>query len=160
MNLAEVAANAAGTVVCGYLAGAAAGPAISGSAAAIAGVKSGSRAGMLKTSVGIAVISLAQTAALATTALTLGATALRLAPPLIQLPLLISMVALIAPLLPMTALLTGTFFSPAIPFQDEREEEEYQEMQDSYRSDQWQPPKLWPGRAEREADQRDPEGTE
>ena len=46
-------------------------------------------------------------------------------------------------LVPMAALVAGTFLSPAIPFRDEADLAEYQEMQDSYRSDEWQPPRKW-----------------
>ena len=57
-------------------------------------------------------------------------------------------------LAPMTALLTGTFLAPAVPFRDKDAFSEYQEMQDSYRSDAWQPPRLWRGKGPRKGDDR------
>ena len=140
---AEVVANSGGAVLAGYLAGAAAGPAVSALAAAATGVQKGCSWGELRSTVALAAVFCALTAALAAQAVTLGATATSLAPPLLQLPLVVLMVAIVAGLVPVTALITGTFFSPAAPFRDQAEREEYKEMQDSYRSDQWQAPKLW-----------------
>jgi hypothetical protein len=68
-----------------------------------------------------------------------------------RLPLLVFLVGIVAALVPMVALLSGTFLSPAIPFRDQEEADEYQEMQDSYRSDAWKPPKLWPDRRRSES---------
>eukprot|EP00966_Prymnesium_polylepis_P114800 2653247-Prymnesium_polylepis.1 len=70
-------------------------------------------------------------------------TAVSLAPSFIQVPLLGAMLAIVVALVPMTALVTGTMASPAVPFTDKQDLAEYQEMQDSYRSDEWQAPKLW-----------------
>ena len=55
------------------------------------------------------------------------------------------MLVVIVAFVPVTSLLTGTFFSPAVPFKDTAEVEEYQEMQKSYNSDSWLPPRLWTG---------------
>lgn len=141
----DVVANSAGTVLSGYLAGASAGPALSAMAATSIGLKNGSRSWKeLGTTVGFAVGFSILAAVLAATSLNLGVTALsRAGSPLVQVPLLILMVGIVAALVPMTALLTGTFFSPAVPFMDQDEVEEYKEMQDTYRSDQWKPPQLW-----------------
>lgn len=128
----------------GYLAGAAAGPAVSALAATAAGVRNDSRSwGELQKTVAFAGFFLSLTAALTCIAVTLGSNAVSMSPPLIQLPLLALMVALVGGLVPITALVTGTFFSPAVPFRDAEDLAEYAEMQDSYRSDQWQAPKMW-----------------
>ena len=146
MSIVEVVANSGGAVLTGYLAGAAAGPAISALAASAAGVQNGCSWGELQNSVGFAAFFSTVAAALIAQAIAFGATAAGLVPPLMQLPLLALMVAIVAGLVPVTALITGTFFSPAAPFRDKEEREEYNEMQDSYRSDQWQAPKLWTSR--------------
>jgi len=155
MNVVDIAANGAGAVVAGYLAGAAAGPAISASAATATGLRNGARPPMLRTSVAVAAISIALLGFLASAAVTLGSTTLSLAPSFARLPLLALMLAIVAALAPMTALITGTFFSPAIPFQDEDDASEYLDMQDSYRSDQWQPPRLWRGRRDEDGERDD-----
>ena len=56
MSVVDIAANGAGAVVAGYLAGAAAGPAISASAATATGLRNGARPPMLRTSVAVAAI--------------------------------------------------------------------------------------------------------
>ena len=140
-------ANTAGTVVTGYLAGAATGPAISALAATGAAVKNGSRSwDELKTTIGLSCAFSALAAGLAATAASLGAKAVSLAPPLIQIPLAAVMLTIIVALVPVTALVTGTMASPAIPFRDKDSLEEYQDMQKSYNSDAWMPPKLWRGK--------------
>ena len=142
----DCVADSVATVLTGYLAGVAAGPAVASIAATSTGVKNGSRSwSELRTALGLSFLFSALALWLAATALTLGSTAVSLAAPLVKLPLLVVMVGLIAGTVPMAALLSGTFFSPAIPFKDERDLSEYQNMQDSYRSDSWQPPKLWRG---------------
>ena len=142
--LVDVAANSAGAVLTGYLAGAAAGPAISSFAALATGVRNGSRSwSELRTAITLATVFSILAVSLARTSLTLGATALSLAPALVQGPLLILMVGIVGGLVPITALLTGTMASPAIPFRDQADLIEYSAMQDSYRSDSWQPPRLW-----------------
>ena len=139
-------ANSAGTVVTGYLAGAATGPAISALAATGTAVKNGSRSwDELKTTIGLSFAFSALAFLLATTAASLGATAVSLAPPLIQIPLAAVMLIIIVALVPVTALVTGTMASPAVPFRDKDQLAEYQDMQKSYNSDAWMPPKLWRG---------------
>jgi len=148
---ADVAANSLGTVLLGYLAGAAAGPAFSAIAATTIGVKSKSRSwSELAVTTGFAVTFSLLTVALASVSVTFGSTAVSLLDglPLLQLPLILGMVLLITALVPVTALVTGTFLSPAIPFLDKEDRDEYVEMQDSYRSDQWRPPKLWTNAAD------------
>ena len=152
MSFMDVAANGAGAVLVAYAAGAAAGPAVSAFASLATGVRLGRKFRMLTTSIAFAGSFTLLAGFLAANAITLGWTALSLAPPLLAPPLLITMVAIVAGLVPMTALITGTFFSPAIPFQDQEDADEYQAMQASYQSDAWQPPKLWPGRSKAGSD--------
>lgn len=165
MSIPEVLGSSAGTVMTGYLAGAAAGPAIASFAATARGIKGGSRSWTeLRTSVGLAFAFSMLTAAFASAAFNLGSTAVSLAPPLVQVPLLLFMLAIVGGLVPVTALVTGTMASPAVPFRDKNELDEYQEMQASYRSDAWQPPRLWRGAADSPAgaaaDERAPEPAE
>ena len=140
----DCVSNSAGAVFTGYIAGAAAGPAIASISAVATGIKKGSRSwSEFQTSIIFSVVFLALTAALSGIAFNFASAALSLVPPLVAVPLLLSMLAILVATVPVTALLTGTFASPAVPFADKEALQEYSEMQDSYRSDQWQPPKLW-----------------
>jgi hypothetical protein len=152
LSIADVASNVAGTCMAGYLTSAAAGPAVAAIAATVKGLEYGSRSwSELRTPIGFALFFSLLAGYLATNTVTMGATALSLAPTLIQLPLLAFMLAVVAAFGPMIALLSGTFLAPSVPFRDIQDAQEYQQMQDSYRSDSWQPPKLWTG--QREADE-------
>ena len=150
MSFIACATSCAGTIVTGYLAGAAAGPAVAAVAATSAGMKSGSKSGELVTTVGFSVVFSTLAAALATTSCSLGLTALGEAAPVLRLPLMALMIVIIGGLVPVTALVTGTFLSPAVPFAAKEDLAEYQEMQASYNSATWQPPKLWrqPGKTD------------
>jgi hypothetical protein len=145
MSFVDVAANSGGAIVTGYLAGAAAGPALSSMAATAKGIKNGSAASLLLMPVGLASLFLVLAVALTAGSVTLGTTAVSMAPGLVKLPLAVFMLVVIVAFVPVTSLLTGTFFSPAVPFKDTAEVEEYQEMQKSYNSDSWLPPRLWTG---------------
>lgn len=146
----------------GYLAGAAAGPALSSAAATAKGVKNGSEIKLLLMPAGFATMFMVLSVALTVGSVTLGSTAVSLAPALVKLPLAVFMLLVIVAFVPVTSLLTGTFFSPAVPFKDVSEVEEYQEMQKSYNSDSWLPPRLWTGdrRGQTPSDQGegDPQG--
>ena len=108
------------------------------------GLKSGSRSwAELRTTVGLALAFSTLAAVCASLSFHLGENALSLAPPLVQLPLLLFMLIVIGGLVPVTAVVAGTMASPAVPFRDKDELAEYQEMQASYQSDKWQPPRLW-----------------
>ena len=143
MSFAEVAANGAGAVATGYLAGAAAGPAISSIAATAKGMKNGSS--LLLTPAAFATFFSLLATALALASASLGWTAVVIAPGLVKLLVGASILAILIALVPVTALITGTMGSPAIPFKDASEVDEYQTMQASYESDAWVPPRLWTG---------------
>ena len=154
MSFVDVLANSGGAIVTGYLAGAAAGPAASSLAATAKGVKNGSDLSLLLMPAGFASLFLILAVALTAGSVTLGTTAVNMAPGLVKVPLTVFMLVIILAFVPVTSLLTGTFFSPAVPFRDRSEIEEYQEMQKSYNSDSWLPPRLWTGTANA-ADQDD-----
>jgi hypothetical protein len=148
LSIADVVANGAGSVLTGVLTGAAAGPAVSAAAAAAKGWEARADTSQLSVPVAFACFWSVATLCLAALTFQLGSTAIGSAPSalIFRLPLLVFLVGIVAALVPMVALLSGTFLSPAIPFRDQEEADEYQEMQDSYRSDAWKPPKLWPDR--------------
>ena len=53
------------------------------------------------------------------------------------------MILLLLALVPTAALVAGTMASPAVPFSEAEDLDEYMQMQDSYRSDDWQAPRKW-----------------
>lgn len=156
MSIVDVAAGAAGTIAAGYLTGAAAGPALSSAAALKKGLDLGSREwSELRFPIGVSAAAWTLTIILASTTFSLGSSTLSLVDSLLmRVPLFIAIVAFITAFVPMVALLSGTFLSPAIPFKSKEDAEEYTEMQDSYRSDQWQAPRMWSGRGEKAREER------
>ena len=151
--IADVVANGAGSVLTGVLTGAAAGPAVSAAAAAAKGLEARADTRQLSVPVAFACFWSVTTLCFAALTFQLASTAIGSAPSalMFRLPLLVFLVGIVAALVPMVALLSGTFLSPAIPFRDQEEADEYQEMQDSYRSNAWKPPKLWPDRRRSES---------
>ena len=109
-----------GTVLTGYLAGAALGPAISATSAAALGVKNGYSWTELRVSIGFAIFFTALTVALVAAATTLGSTTVALVPTVLRIPLTIGLLAITLPLLPVTAVITGTMAAPAIPFREKK----------------------------------------
>ena len=151
MNMVEAFASGTGAIFTGVLTGAAVGPAVSAAAATQKGLRLGAERSLLGIPLAFLALFSALTLGLAAVTLQLGSKAVLLASDnlMVRLPILLFMLVAVAALVPTIAILSGTFFSPAVPFRDVHDASEYVDMQDSYRSDAWQPPKLWPGRDSR-----------
>jgi hypothetical protein len=115
----EPLASGGGALLVGYLAGAAAGPAIAAASAASVGVRNGRSWRELRTSASFAAFFSALTVWLACQACVLGSSALALAPAALRVPFGAGMLALLVGVTPITALVAGTIAAPALPYQAE-----------------------------------------